>query len=305
MNKDTFPSHLLSISDLTRVEIEDLINLAIDFKEEKNLKFFKNPPLIATFFLENSTRTKLSFQIATLRLGGSFVDLNPNLSSLRKGESMKDTLNALADQGIDLCIIRSSEKNFFSQLKKPLSIRMINAGDGTREHPTQVLGDVLTLNELWSGEFSGKTLTIIGDIIHSRVANSLMAIAKILNFNIVLTGHQDFLPTDELPKHVKIIHNREKAVENTDALYLLRIQNERHKSLFNLKNYSKEWGFQLDAYRKLKYQPPILHPGPVNIGMEISEDLLGSSLYYGRRQVALSIPMRMAILFNMIKKSTL
>jgi aspartate carbamoyltransferase catalytic subunit len=309
---NSFPSLLESITDLNKIQIDRLLSLTSKLKHrdsESNL-FNYRKPIIATSFLENSTRTKHSFAIAIHKLGGFYIDFNAETSSLKKGESLEETFLTLFNQGVNLCIFRSSISHQLSQFRESPPIKIINGGDGTNEHPTQALLDLFTLQEL-SLDLNGKTLAIFGDIIHSRVAHSLMKLLPLYGMKIILCGPEIFLPQkSEISEGIEISTNREETLLKCDFIYLLRIQKERHQSnginqasfedLNFFENYLEKYGISLDLLKKINRTIPVLHPGPANIGVELDMPLIKSNLYQGYRQVQNSIPMRMAIIQSML-----
>jgi aspartate carbamoyltransferase catalytic subunit len=309
----SFPSVLESIDDLTKTQIAGLLSLSNQFLKatEENradaIYFTKKRPIIATSFLENSTRTKHSFAIAVQRLGAMYIDFNVETSSLKKGESLEETFLTLFNQGVDLCIVRTSVSNQFSEFKKFPPIKIINGGDGVNEHPTQALLDLLSLTKI-AGELdqlSGKTISIIGDIIHSRVGHSLIKLLPQFGMKIILCGPKEFLPSDPLPNNVTMTQSRDEAILNSDYIYLLRIQKERHEKVADFSNheYLKLHGVQLDLLKKMNKLIPVFHPGPCNVGVEIDQQLIKSSLYQGHFQVYNSVPMRMAIIQAMLNNN--
>ena len=300
----SFPSLLESIDDLSNDQISQLLSRARLFKLNPSLRpAFADiypRPLIATSFLENSTRTKHSFAVAIERLGGSYLDFNAETSSLKKGESLEETFLTLHHQSIDLCILRTSVSHQLAQFREHPPIKLINGGDGINEHPTQALLDLFTLMEL-APTIEGKTITIMGDIVHSRVGHSLMKLLPRFGMNVVLFGPPRFIPEE----HIHTL-SREDAVKKSDFIYLLRIQKERHAAVQDksedkckdnyLDAYLENYGISLELLKKLNKLIPVLHPGPANIGMEIDQALIKSSLYKGYQQVENSIPVRMAII---------
>ena len=299
-----FPSLLASIDDLSRLHIDSLLNRSLFFKNNPHITPFSQPPkpIIATSFLENSTRTKHSFAVAIRRLGGLYLDFNAETSSLNKGESLEETFLTLFHQGVNLCVFRTSHNNAFEEFREHLPIKLVNGGDGVNEHPTQALLDLMTLQEL-SPNLSGKTISIIGDNIHSRVSHSLVKLLPQFGMNIILCGPQNYLPAkDTLPNNVSLSTNRDETILKSDFVYLLRLQKERHDShnVMNDENYIHEHGVSLDLLKKLDKKIPVLHPGPANIGFEIDQQLIKSTLYKGYLQVENSISMRMAIIEAML-----
>ncbi len=304
----SFPSLLESIDDLSLEQIEVLVSRSLHFKNNPQLAPFDSTPkpVIATSFLENSTRTKHSFAIAIGRLGALYLDFNAETSSLKKGENLEETFLTLFYQGVDLCIFRSSESNLLSQFKESPSIKIINGGDGTNEHPTQALLDLLTLLEL-APDLKGKTISIIGDIIHSRVAHSLIKLLPLYGMKIIFCGPQEFLPeASTMIQNIECLTDRDEAIKKSDFIYLLRIQKERHRdSSKTFESYHETFGVSLDLLKNLNKLVPVLHPGPANIGVEIDQKLMKSSLYKGYLQVENSIPMRMAIIEAMLLNNDL
>ena len=299
----SFPSLLESIDDLSLEQIEVLISRSLHFKHNPQLSPFNTTPkpIIATSFLENSTRTKHSFAVAINRLGAHHLDFNAETSSLKKGENLEETFLTLFYQGVNLCIFRSSVSNQLSHFKQSPPIKIINGGDGINEHPTQALLDLLTLLE-HSADLKGKTISIIGDIIHSRVAHSLIKLLPMYGMKIIFCGPKNFIPEDYSNlMNVEVLTDRNEAIKKSDFIYLLRIQKERHNnSCQTLDSYHETFGVSLDLLKKLNKLIPVLHPGPANIGVEIDSSLIKSSLYKGYQQVENSIYMRMAIIEAML-----
>jgi aspartate carbamoyltransferase catalytic subunit len=305
---NSFPSLLESISDLKKTQIDGLLSLASKFKhrESESTQFTYRRPIIATSFLENSTRTKHSFAVAIQKMGAIYIDFNAETSSLKKGESLEETFLTLFNQGVNLCIFRSSVSHQLSQFKEAPPIKIINGGDGINEHPTQALLDLFTLYEL-TPELSGKTLAIFGDNIHSRVGHSLINLLPQFGMKVILCGPETFLPTkSSLPAGIELSSNRDETLKKCDFIYLLRIQKERHLSENTLNHLSTDhdyhhtYGVSLDLLKKMNKLVPVLHPGPANIGVELDAGLIKSSLYKGYLQVQNSIPMRMAIIQSML-----
>lgn len=304
-----FPSVLECINDLLRDQVNDLIKLAFRFKEypdEGDLqslgKFY-----VAPLFLENSTRTLNSFHLATAKLNGNFIYFEAHRSSLAKGESNRETFRTLAAQGVDILITRSTTDHFLQEFKSDPPLKIINGGDGTHQHPTQALLDLMTIFELCNHKYADITVAIVGDLLHSRVCNSLLDLFKIFNIKTHLTGPLELRNID-ISKYpnVTMFDNIDDAISNVDFVYLLRMQKERFqksKTEFSEKDYNLKWGLNLDRVNKLTKKPMILHPGPVNIGVELSQDLINGPLYKGHQQVVNSIYMRMAIIQSLIQNN--
>lgn len=301
---EIFPSVLESIKDLNKRQIDGLLKLAHKLKHRQDTPFsFPNKkPIIATSFLENSTRTKHSFEIAISKLGCTYVDFIAEKSSLKKGETLEQTLLTLFGQGIDLCIIRTSVSGQLSEFKENPPIKIINGGDGTHQHPTQALLDLFTLceNDI---DLNGKTFCIAGDVIHSRVGHSLIDLLPQFGAKVLLFGPKGFVPDQVKSDSIIVTNDKTYALENMDILYLLRAQKERHGDSvdINFENYNNEYGFDLKTIESLKKKVPVLHPGPANIGVEISDDLIRSPYYLGHEQVVNSIYIRMAIIESILQ----
>ena len=299
----SFPSLLESIDDLALEQIKLLVSRAKHFKSNNNHSPLKiSPkPIIATLFLENSTRTKHSFAIAAERLNIMHIDFDAETSSIKKGETLEDTFLTLFHQGVNLCVLRSSVNEQLGDFKAHLPIKLINGGDGTNEHPTQALLDLFTLLELSEDNLQGKTIAIIGDINHSRVARSLVKILSLYEMKIIFCGPEKYLPNNN-SRHISLSQSRDESIQKADFIYLLRVQNERHIKTVesDTDQYIKQFGVSLQLLKSLDKKVPVLHPGPANIGVEIDNELIKSSLYQGHLQVQNSVPMRMAIIEAML-----
>ncbi len=299
-----FPSVLESIKDLDKAQIDGLLSLASKFKGYSHdwqglpIPFIKRP-VIATSFLENSTRTKHSFAIAIKNLSATYIDFNADTSSLKKGESLEETLRTLHSQGVDLCIIRTSVSREFEKFKEKPPIKIINGGDGTHQHPTQALLDLFTMKEIGL-ELEGKTISIIGDNIHSRVGHSLIDLLPLYGAKVILCGPEECLPqaSEVNNPNVELCFDVDEAIVKSDLLYLLRIQKERHQGepTSYYETYPEKFGVSIERLKKHGKAIPVFHPGPANVGVEISKDLMESSYYFGYEQVHNSIFMRMAII---------
>lgn len=300
-----FPSVFESIKDLNKGHVDSLLNLAAKFKGYSHdwhglpIPFLKKP-IIATSFLENSTRTKHSFAIAIKNMGATYIDFNADTSSLKKGESLEETLRTLHSQGVDLCIIRTNVSHELAQFKEKPPIKVINGGDGTHQHPTQALLDLFTMREIGM-ELEGKTVAIVGDTVHSRVGHSLLDLLPLYGAKIILCGPKECLPSEEEIKDypsVSLSTDVDETIKNSDLLYLLRIQKERHagKDVSYYETYPQDYGVSLERLRSHNKVIPVFHPGPANVGVEITRDLMESPFYFGYEQVHNSIFMRMAII---------
>lgn len=312
----SFPSVLESVDDLTNYQIIDLFTLAENLERDKVLLTPENSlkkPVIYTLFLEDSTRTKLSFATSAQRLGAHYLDFPIHTSSMNKGENLEETLLTLKAQGADAVIIRSKETEVLKQFKKNPPLKLINGGDGVHEHPTQALLDFYLIRKLYSEELSSMTMGIAGDIIHSRVAHSLMRLLPRFGVKIALFGPEHFIPKDITENFGPLIHvykDKKAFLNNINLLYLLRIQLERHQGPLSKdseelkKNYLKNYGFSLNELN-LETAPhlKVMHPGPVNVGLELDQALLKSDRYLGLKEVEASIPIRMAILLEQLNNN--
>ncbi|MBI2522077.1 MAG: hypothetical protein HYV97_16790 [Bdellovibrio sp.] len=310
-----FPPILAEINNLSKDQITWLLYSAKRFKlgvvpVGKYQISDSHHPIIATSFLENSTRTKHSFVIAIQKLGAMYVDFNSETSSLKKGESLEETLLTLRHQGVDLCIIRTSISHQFDEFKKNPPVRIINGGDGINQHPSQALLDLMTFIDD-GGDVHGRTVAIIGDCIHSRVAHSLMELLPQFGCKIILAGPEECLPK-KLESHFDssmfyLTNDTEEAILKSDFLYLLRIQKERHSGpAAYYDGYLQKHGVSLARLENLKEQgkistiPLVYHPGPANVGVELDHALLKSQYYRAHGQVANSVYMRMSIIKAML-----
>jgi aspartate carbamoyltransferase catalytic subunit len=283
-----------------------LLTLADRFKQNLfDTSVFGRKPVVATSFLENSTRTKHSFTTAIHRLGCHYIDFNAETSSLKKGENLEETLLTLWCQGIELCIIRSSETGLLQPFKNSPPIKIVNGGDGIGEHPTQALLDLMTMKELGM-DLAGKTVSIIGDLVHSRVGHSLIELLSMFDMSVILCGPSEYLPAQEEYPNLLITTDLKEAVLKSDILYTLRIQRERHGNSDDASgalDYHEQYGLNLAKLKSWNKMIPIFHPGPVNIGVELADEILKSELYKGYEQVVNSTYMRMAILLAMLQNN--
>jgi aspartate carbamoyltransferase catalytic subunit len=299
-----FPSILEGIKDLEKGHILQLLERAEDLKSGSPARLPLQKSLaVATSFLEHSTRTKHSFAMAIKRLGGFHIDFQAENSSLKKGESLEQTLLTLHYQGIDICIIRTQQSHLLEEFKEHPPIKIINGGDGSNQHPTQALLDLYTFTTDFGSikDLEGKTISIIGDCRHSRVTHSLIDLLPKFGINVVLCGPPEFMP-DEIPAGISVLDNIDDAIIQSDALYLLRIQSERHGDAHNdiFDNYHAKWGVNFEKLKQHSKVLPIYHPGPANIGVEVNSEIMNSEIWMAHKQVENSVYMRMAIIEAMI-----
>lgn len=300
-------SHLLGIKYLTDADIELIFETSSHFKEVINRPIKKVPSLrdvtIANLFFENSTRTKLSFELAQKRLSADVINFSASNSSVKKGESLIDTVNNILSMNVDMVVMRHPNPGAAMFLSKHVSASIINAGDGAHEHPTQALLDCFSIREKL-GEIRGKKVVIIGDILHSRVALSNIFALKKLDAEVMVCG-----PLTLIPKHIdslgiSVETNLEKALQWADVANVLRVQFERMKASFFPSNreYAMQYGITKKVLEKVDKELLIMHPGPINRGVEISSDVADSENAIILDQVQNGVAVRMAILYLLASK---
>lgn len=300
-------SHLLGIKYLTDADIELIFETSSHFKEVINRPIKKVPSLrdvtIANLFFENSTRTKLSFELAQKRLSADVINFSASNSSVKKGESLIDTVNNILSMKVDMVVMRHPNPGAAMFLSKHVNASIINAGDGAHEHPTQALLDCFSIREKL-GEIRGKKVVIIGDILHSRVALSNIFALKKLGAEVMVCG-----PLTLIPKHIESLGisvetNLEKALQWADVANVLRVQFERMKASFFPSNreYAMQYGITKKVLEKVDKELLIMHPGPINRGVEISSDVADSENAIILNQVQNGVAVRMAILYLLASK---
>ena len=300
-------SHLLGIKYLTDADIELIFETSSHFKEVINRPIKKVPSLrdvtIANLFFENSTRTKLSFELAQKRLSADVINFSASNSSVKKGESLIDTVNNILSMKVDMVVMRHPNPGAAMFLSKHVSASIINAGDGAHEHPTQALLDCFSIREKLR-EIKGKKVVIIGDILHSRVALSNIFALKKLGAEVMVCG-----PLTLIPKHIdslgiRVETNLEKALQWADVANVLRVQFERMKASFFPSNreYAMQYGITKKVLEKVDKELLIMHPGPINRGVEISSDVADSENAIILDQVQNGVAVRMAILYLLASK---
>ena len=294
--------HLLGIKYITKADIELIFQTADGFKEVINRPIKKVPSLrditIANLFFENSTRTKLSFELAEKRLGADVISFAASSSSVKKGETLIDTVNNILAMKVDMVVMRHSSPGAAVFLSQKVNSIIINAGDGAHEHPTQGLLDAYSIREKL-GSVEGKKVAIIGDILHSRVALSNIFTLQKLGAQVMVCG-----PTTLLPRHieslgVKAETNLLKALQWCDVANMLRIQLERQDIRFfpSLREYVMLYGLNKEILDKLDKEIVIMHPGPINRGVEITSDVADGNHSIILQQVENGVAIRMAVLF--------
>jgi aspartate carbamoyltransferase catalytic subunit len=299
--------HLVGIRDLTRQDIELIFKTADSFKEVINRPIKKVPSLrditIANLFFENSTRTRLSFELAEKRLSADVVNFSASSSSVKKGETLIDTVNNILAMKVDMVVMRHPNPGAALFLSQKTNTRVINAGDGTHEHPTQGLLDAFSIREKL-GSVEGKKVVIVGDILHSRVALSNIYTLQKLGAEVMVCG-----PTTLIPKYidmlgVKVEHNLQRALEWCDVANMLRIQLERQDIQFfpSLREYSMQYGLNKEMLDSLGKKIVIMHPGPINRGVEITSDVADSDQSIILNQVENGVAVRMAAIYLLASK---
>jgi len=293
---------LITIEELSRDELEIVFKLATSFKQTLGRSQKKLPSLrgktIINLFMEPSTRTRMAFEVAAKRLSADVITLTGNSSSHEKGESLRDTACNIEALNADMIVIRHSAAGSPAYLSSKVGIPVINAGDGAHEHPSQALLDCYTLREKL-GDLAGKKVTILGDILFSRVARSNIWALKKLGASITLAGPATLVPKKFEELGVEVSHNLKSALADADAVMLLRIQHERQSSTHfpSIGEYTSMFGLNSDRASWLKPDTIIMHPGPINRGVEIDSELADSSRSVILEQVTNGIVCRMAILY--------
>ncbi len=299
--------HLTGIKDLTREDIELIFTTADSFKGVINRPIKKVPSLrditIANLFFENSTRTRLSFELAEKRLSADVVNFSASSSSVKKGETLIDTVNNILAMKVDMVVMRHPNPGAALFLSQRINAKVINAGDGTHEHPTQALLDAYSIREAL-GTVEGKKVVIVGDILHSRVALSNIYCLQKLGAEVMVCG-----PTTLIPKYieelgVKVEHNLRAALEWCDVANMLRIQLERQDIKFfpSLREYSMQFGLTKEILDSLNKQIVVMHPGPINRGVEITSDVADSDQSIILQQVENGVAVRMAVIYLLAAK---
>lgn len=293
---------LLGIENLTRAEIEAILDRAKDFQPAEGQGFRRLDLLkgrtIVNLFFEASTRTRTSFELAAKRLGADAVSIAAQSSSVSKGESLVDTLNTLGAMRPDAIIMRHSASGAPHFLQRHLSIPIINAGDGTHEHPTQALLDARTILDR-GAKLEGLRVAIIGDIAHSRVARSNVHLLSKFGADIVLCGPASLLPKElkDLAPGVTLTTNMTEAIQDAGVIMMLRVQLERqHEAAFPAAEYFQFYGLRLDQLKLARPDVIVMHPGPINRGREISSEVADSQRSAILNQVENGISVRMAVL---------
>jgi len=301
MNNLSVP-HLLGIRDLNLTDIETIFKTADAFKEVINRPIKKVPSLrditLANVFFENSTRTRLSFELAAKRLSADVVNFTAANSSVKKGETLIDTVNNILAMKVDMVVLRHASPGAALFLSQHTSSKIINAGDGTHEHPTQALLDAYTIREKL-GTLRGKKVAIIGDILHSRVALSNIYCLQKLGAEVMVCGPSTLIPKHIHHLNVKVSNNLREALLWCDVANMLRIQLERQEAEYfpSLRDYTLNFGVNQSLLNSLDKEIVLLHPGPINRGVEITSEVAESSNSLILNQVENGVAVRMAVIY--------
>jgi aspartate carbamoyltransferase catalytic subunit len=294
--------HLLGLEHATKEDIINILDTATSFREVLERPIKKVPTLngktVVNLFFESSTRTRVSFELAERRLSADVVTFSADASSVKKGETLKDTARNIETMKIDMVVIRHAAAGAADFLSKVINSNVINAGDGAHEHPTQGLLDMYSLRERL-GKIEGLNVCIVGDIAHSRVARSNIFGLKKLGANVTVCGPKTLIPREIEKMGVNVTYDIDEAIKNADALNVLRIQLERQDRAFfpTLREYRKYFGVTRERLDKAGKDIVIMHPGPINRDIELSADVADSGSSVILQQVLNGVAIRMAVLY--------
>jgi aspartate carbamoyltransferase catalytic subunit len=299
--------HLLGIKYLNNDDINLIFDTADHFKKVINRPIKKVPSLrditIANLFFENSTRTKLSFELAQKRLSADVINFSSGQSSVSKGETLVDTVNNILSMKVDMVVMRHPNPGAASFLSKHIDAQIINAGDGAHEHPTQALLDTYSIREKY-GEVKGKKVVIVGDILHSRVALSNIFALQLQGAEVMVCGPKTLLPKYIDKLGVKVETNLLKALNWCDIANMLRVQNERMEISYfpSTREYTQQYGVTKTLLESLDKEITIMHPGPINRGVEITSEVADSGQAIILNQVENGVAIRMAVMYLLASK---
>lgn len=308
--------HLLSINDLSAEEAFGILNTASELAKISDGPMKKLPTLrgrtVVNLFFEDSTRTRISFESAAKRLSADVINFSAKGSSVSKGESLKDTAQTLQAMGADAVVIRHGASGAAQRLADSgwISASVINAGDGTHEHPTQALLDAYTIRSKFPdfiSSFKGLRVAIVGDILHSRVARSNVLLLTKLGASVTLVAPPTLIPVGVVDWNVKVSYDLDSVIENVDVLMMLRVQSERMANSFfpSEREYSRGYGLDSSRLNSLGSKAIVMHPGPMNRGLEISAESADSHKSVVLAQVANGVLVRMAVLYQLLGGATL
>jgi len=308
--------HLLSIHDLSKDEAQEILDTAVELARLSEGSVKKFPTLrgrtVVNLFFEDSTRTRISFEAAAKRLSADVINFSAKGSSLSKGESLKDTALTLQAMGADAVVIRHSASGAPHQLARQQWMKgaVINAGDGTHEHPTQALLDAFTIRRKLrsdQGDLAGLRIAIVGDVLHSRVARSNVLLLQKLGAQVVLIAPPTLLPVGVESWGVEVSYSLDSVIPNVDVIMMLRVQRERMDDLFfpTEREYSRNFGLNAERLGMMQEHAIVMHPGPMNRGLEISADSADSERSVIVDQVANGVSVRMAVLYLLLGGATM
>ncbi len=300
-------NHLLGIKYINKKDIDLIFETADHFKEVINRPIKKVPSLrditIANIFFENSTRTKLSFELAQKRLSADVISFSAAQSSVKKGETLIDTVNNILSMKVDMVVMRHSSPGAAHFLSQNVKASIVNAGDGAHEHPTQALLDSFTIREKL-GDVAGKKVVIVGDILHSRVALSNIYALQMQGAEVKVCGPKTLIPRHIESLGVKVEPDMRKALEWCDVANMLRVQNERMDVNFfpSTREYAQQYGLDKTLLDSLNKEIVVMHPGPINRGVEITSDVADSKQSVILNQVENGVAIRMAVIYLLASK---
>jgi aspartate carbamoyltransferase catalytic subunit len=300
-------NHLLGIKYINKKDIDLIFDTADHFKEVINRPIKKVPSLrditIANIFFENSTRTKLSFELAQKRLSADVISFSAAQSSVKKGETLIDTVNNILSMKVDMVVMRHSSPGAAHFLSQNVKASIVNAGDGAHEHPTQALLDSYSIREKL-GEVAGKKVVIVGDVLHSRVALSNIYALQMQGAEVKVCGPKTLIPRHIESLGVTVETNLRKALEWCDVANMLRVQNERMDVNFfpSTREYAQQYGLDKTLLDSLNKEIIIMHPGPINRGVEITSDVADSKQSVILNQVENGVAIRMAVIYLLASK---
>ncbi|MFL5736479.1 MAG: aspartate carbamoyltransferase catalytic subunit [Actinomycetota bacterium] len=301
--------HLLSTQQLSREDVVRILDTAESFREVGTRVIKKVPALrgrtVVNLFYENSTRTRISFELAAKRLSADVINFSASGSSVSKGESLKDTALTLQAMGADAIVMRHSSSGSPYALTKWVSASVLNAGDGTHEHPTQALLDLYTIRERL-GSIEGRRVAITGDVLHSRVARSLSFALVTMGADVTLVGPPTLIPPDAPLWGVHVSYDLDEVLPKLDVCYMLRVQRERQRQQYfpSVREYARLFGLSRERVETLPAGAMIMHPGPMNRGVEIDSDVADLPQSVIEEQVTNGIAVRMSLLYLMLGGST-
>jgi aspartate carbamoyltransferase catalytic subunit len=300
-------NHLLGIKYLNEADVQLIFETADQFKEVINRPIKKVPSLrditIANLFFENSTRTKLSFELAEKRLSADVLNFSESQSSVKKGETLIDTVQNILSMKVDMVVMRHPSPGAPIFLSKHIDAAVVNAGDGTHEHPTQALLDCYSIRERL-GDVAGKKVVIVGDVLHSRVALSNIFALKLLGAEVKVCGPKTLLPKHIQSLGVGVESNLKQALEWCDVANMLRVQNERMVTSYfpSTREYAMQYGLTMDILNGLSKEIIVMHPGPINRGVEITSEVADSDQAIILNQVENGVAVRMAVMYLLASK---